>query len=242
MRAGSAYCRAGAVAQHGVVLPASFPKLVDHLHVFLGHVVAAVVLRLLRQAHAARGAVEIAGDDVPADAALGQVIERRHAAGEGIGRLVGQVAGDAEAEMLRGIGHGRHQQQRVVHRDLHRVADRGVRRVMEHVVDAEDVGQEQTVEQPAFQCLRQRHPMVEIGVMHRTVARMRPHPVLDVADAVHVERVEADLPGHAHGNSPRTVLALRTFSTPIAIAAVRCDTPSRSTRRITWVKARSSTW
>ena len=118
-----------AIAQHGAVLPASFPELVDDLHVFLGQVVAAVVLRLLGQAHAARGAVEIAGDDVPADATLGQMVERRHAAGEGIGRLVGQVAGDAKAEIARGVGHRRHQQQRIVHRDLHRVADRGVRRV-----------------------------------------------------------------------------------------------------------------
>ena len=36
--------------------------------------------------------------------------------------------------------------------------------------------------------------------------------------------------------------ALRTFSTPIAIAAVRCETPSCSTRFITCPKARSSTW
>ena len=201
MRAGSAKSRDGAVAQHGAVFPASFPKLVDHLHVFLGHVVAAVVLRLLRQAHAARGAVEIAGDDVPADAPLGQVIERRHAAGEGIGRLVGQIAGDAKAEVLRGVGHRRDQQQRIVHRDLHGVADRGIGLPLKHVVDAEDVGQEQSIEQAALQRPRQRHPVIEIGVVHRAIARMRPHAVLDVADAVHVERVEADFAGHVTGTT-----------------------------------------
>ena len=92
---------ARAVAQHGVVLPAAFPELVDHLHIFIGDVVAVVMRGLLVLAGAARGAVEIAGHDVPADPALGQVVERRHPARERIGRLVGEIAGDAEAEMLR---------------------------------------------------------------------------------------------------------------------------------------------
>ena len=98
--AGSAKTRSGLVAPHGAVFPAAFPQLVDDLHVFVGDVVAPVVVGLRRQPHAAGRAVEIAGDDVPADAAAGQVVERRHAAGEQIGRLVGQVGGDAEAEML----------------------------------------------------------------------------------------------------------------------------------------------
>src|SRR6187402_1983273 len=61
-----------AVAQHRVVLPASFPELVDHLHIFVGDLVAVVVPGLLVLASPARGAVEIAGDDVPADPTLGQ--------------------------------------------------------------------------------------------------------------------------------------------------------------------------
>ena len=39
-----------------------------------------------------------------------------------------------------------------------------------------------------------------------------------------------------HGNSPRVFLAARTFSTPIAIAAVRCGTLSRSARATIWVE------
>ena len=42
-----------------------------------------------------------------------------------------------------------------------------------------------------------------------------------------------------HGNSPRVFLAARTFSTPIAIAAVRCGILSALDRATIWSKARS---
>src|ERR1700691_3406601 len=42
-----------------------------------------------------------------------------------------------------------------------------------------------------------------------------------------------------HGNNPRTVFAARTFSTPIAIAAVRCGIPSAFERATIASKARS---
>jgi len=61
------------------------------------------------------------------------------------------------------------------------------------VVDADDVGQEDTVELAAFRQPRQILPISDRVVLGRAIARMRPHAVLDVADAVHVERVEADL-------------------------------------------------
>jgi len=34
------------VAQHGIVRPTSFPQLADHLHVFVGDLVAAIMGRL----------------------------------------------------------------------------------------------------------------------------------------------------------------------------------------------------
>ena len=58
---------ARAVAHSGVVFPASFPELVDHFHIFVGDVVAIVMTGLLVLAGAFGRAVEIAGDDIPAD-------------------------------------------------------------------------------------------------------------------------------------------------------------------------------
>src|SRR5262249_35636937 len=45
-----------------------------------------------------------------------------------------------------------------------------------------------------------------------------------------------------HGNRPRVFLAARTFSTPIAMAAVRWGTLSVLARSNIWSKARSSSW
>src|SRR6202021_2486657 len=69
---------ARAVAQCRVVFPTAFPELVDDSHIFVGDVVAVVMSRLFFLAGAFRGAVEIAGDNVPADPSLGEMIERRH--------------------------------------------------------------------------------------------------------------------------------------------------------------------
>ncbi len=107
---------ARAVAQRRVVFPAAFPELVDHFHIFVGDVVAVVMRGLLVLAGALRGAVEIAGHDVPADPSFGEMVERRHPPGKRVGRLVGQIGGHAEAEMFGHRGHRRDQQQRIVGR------------------------------------------------------------------------------------------------------------------------------
>ena len=190
----------GLVAPHGAVFPARLPQLVDDRHVFVGGVVPPVVVGLGRQPHAARRAVEIAGHDVPADPAAGQVVERRHAAGEQIGRLVGQVGGDAEADMFGDRRHDRHHHHRVVDRDLHGVDDRRRRAAAVDVVDADDVGQEDSVELAAFRQPRQILPISDRVVLGRAIARMGPHAVLDMADAVHVERVQADFFCHRPGS------------------------------------------
>ena len=140
-----------AVAQHRAVLPACLPQFIDHLHVVLGDLVARVVAFLFRQPDFLCGAVEIARHDVPADPPLGQVIERAHAPGEWVGMFIGQRAGDTEPQILRHHGHGGDQQQRIVHRHLHRAFHRATRGAAEHVVDAEHVGQEHRVDQPALQ-------------------------------------------------------------------------------------------
>ena len=86
----------------------------------------------------------------PADATVGQMVERRHAARERIGMFVGQRERDAEAEMLGHRSHRGHEQQRVVARYLHRVPERRVRRARVDVVHPQHVGDEETVEQAAF--------------------------------------------------------------------------------------------
>ncbi|MNE45848.1 hypothetical protein D3C80_1401580 [compost metagenome] len=63
-----------AVGDHGIVGPAAFEQFVQHLQVFVGLVVAAVVLCLLLKAHGPGGTVQIAGDDIPAHPAVTQVV------------------------------------------------------------------------------------------------------------------------------------------------------------------------
>ncbi|KGD50980.1 hypothetical protein DP43_5012 [Burkholderia pseudomallei] len=183
----------GAVADHGVVVPAPLPELVDHFHVVVGARVAVVVPDLPREPHAARGAVEIARHDVPADAAFRQVIEGRHPPCEQVRRLVRQVRGHAEAEVLRHLRHRRHEQQRIVDGHLHRFAQREIGAAAVHVVDADDIREKDPVELAALERAREIGPVVEIGVLRGAVARVGPQAVIDMADAIHVERVQQDL-------------------------------------------------
>ena len=147
-------------------------------------------------AHPLGGAVQVAGDDVPADPPLGEVIQRRHAPGERIRVFIGQRAGNAEAQMLRGIGHCRHHHQRVVDRHLNGLFQRHVRPAAIDIVDAEHVGHEQRIELAAFQQLRQVYPVVETIIGIGAVARVGPQSWRLVDDTVHVESVQADLLGH----------------------------------------------
>ena len=138
------------VAQHGALRPTSFPQPIDRLHEIVGDVVAVVVRALPVLAHRARRAVQIAGDDVPADPSAREMVQRGHAAGEGERRFVAEIDGDAEAEIARGRRHGGDEEQRIADRDLHCMLDRRRRAAAMHVIDAEDVGEEQAIEQAAF--------------------------------------------------------------------------------------------
>ena len=177
------------VAQHRVVVPAAFPELVEHLKILFRRIVAGIMVRLPFQSHAARGAVEIAGNDIPADPPLGQVIQRRHAPRQEKGRLIGRVDGDAEAKMFGDMRHGRNRDQRIVDRNLRCGLDRRGRACLVNIVDPDNIGQEQPVQLAAFGRYGQIRPIVEIGIAHRLVARMCPKAMIDVADTVHVEGV-----------------------------------------------------
>jgi hypothetical protein len=154
------------------------------------------VVGLGRQSHPARRAVEIAGHDVPAEPAAGQVIKRGHAAGEQIRRFVSQIGGYAEADVFGDRGHDRHHHHRVVDRDLNGLDDRWRRTTAVDVVDADDVCQKDPVKLAAFRQARQILPILDRVILGRPIARMRPHPMLDMADAIHVECVEADFFSH----------------------------------------------
>ena len=179
--------------------PSCLPTACDGLHEVVGDGVA-VVVRGQFLAQGARGAGLVAGDDVPADASARQMVQRGHAAREHIGIGVAQIGGDAEAQVAGGVRHRRHQQQRIVHRRLHRLAQRDAGIAFQPVHHAQRVGQEQAVELAALQDAGQLDPVVQVAVVARLVARMRPVAVGDVPDGVHVEGIEPDL--LAHVSSP----------------------------------------
>ncbi|MNL04725.1 hypothetical protein D3C87_1253000 [compost metagenome] len=93
------------IVEYRAVFPTAFQEFVEHLQVLVGLVITTVMLDLFAQAHGLGGAVEIAGDDVPADTPATQVIQRRQAAGEQIRGFVGEISGQAETEVFR---HRRH--------------------------------------------------------------------------------------------------------------------------------------
>ena len=188
---------ARAIAQRRIVFPASFPELVDDFHVFVGDVVAVVVTGLLVLAGAFRGAVEIAGDDIPPHASFREMIERRHAPGERIGRLVGEIGRDAEAEVFGHRGHRRDHQHGIVDRRLRGVAHRRLVVAAKDVVDPEHVGEKQAVEPPALQRPGEIKPIGQAVVVGGAVARMGPQSRRLMCDAIHRERVEPDFLLHA---------------------------------------------
>ncbi len=184
------------VTHHGIVVPASLPELVGHLHEFVGPIVAEIMGDLGRQPRATGGAVLEAGDDVPGDAALGEMVERREASGEEVGLLVGEVRRDAEPQVPGYGRHGGYDQHGVIDRQLDGVANRRIRAALIDIVDADHVGEEDTVELAALQRPRKLDPMIEIGIAGGSVARMGPHAMRDMAYRSHLEGIQPHLPGH----------------------------------------------
>ena len=158
--------------------------------------VSLIVLELVVVAHVAGGGREVAGHHVPADATLGQVVERRHPPRERIRVLVRGTGRHAESEILGDGRHGRDQQNRIADGNLRAVADGGFVRTAVDVVGAEDVGDEDPVEGSAFEQLSQVGPVAQVLVIRGTVVGVAPHARRLVGDAVHVEGIETDLSSH----------------------------------------------
>ncbi|VFT06176.1 Uncharacterised protein [Pseudomonas aeruginosa] len=137
--------------------------------------------------------------------------------------LEGQRGGQAEAQVASHRGHRRDQRQRVVHRYLGGLADRRVAIAVEHVVDAQHVGDEQSVETAAFEQPRQVGPVLQVLVLRGAVARMRPEAGRLVADTVHFEGVETDFA--RHGDSLACLCIRHPVHSPCRAAGPRRARP-----------------
>lgn len=168
--AGSVYMPLG-IRNHCAVIQAALPQLVTDLQVLLGDVVPAVVSLLRAHSEVENATVEVGGDDVPGDPPTGEMVERRHAPGEGIGVLERHGCGDSEPEIF---GRGRHrgnQLQRIVHRKLDAAPDRRIAAVAVDIVDSEHIGEEHRVDLAALEGLGHLDPVVDVEV---APARARP--------------------------------------------------------------------
>ncbi|MNV84529.1 hypothetical protein D3C71_1784080 [compost metagenome] len=76
-----------AITQNGALFPAALPQFVANLQILFGKVVPGVVFGLGFLPKILGAALQVGSDDVPAGAALGQVIESRQAPGERIRML-----------------------------------------------------------------------------------------------------------------------------------------------------------
>lgn len=104
------------IPHHGAVFPGAFPQLVEQLQILFRLVVTAVMGDLLFQPHGPRGTLQIAGHNVPADPTIAEMVKGGEPPGQQVRRLVGQVGGDAEAQMFGDRRHGRHQHGGIIDR------------------------------------------------------------------------------------------------------------------------------
>ncbi len=178
------------------VLPARLPEAVADIEVLLGDCVPFVVLRQRVAAEVAGAALEVRSDDVPRDAAPGQVVERRHRAREGERVVLQNGARPRESQVLGRSRHRGDEDRRIVDRDLRSVGHGSFPIAMKDVVNPDDIGQEERVEEPLLEEPRQLEPRIEIGVRVHLVAGLGPEAGRLMHDAVHVERVEENALGH----------------------------------------------
>ncbi|MNE03856.1 hypothetical protein D3C87_948930 [compost metagenome] len=188
------------VAQHRAFFPASLEKLVEHFDIFGGDFVAVIVTAQAALADILRTAFQIGGHDIPADPAFGVVIGGRESARKCVGMFERGGSRNADAQMFRRQRNGGGKLQRIIDRYLRRLMKGVIVRPFVDVVIAYDVGDEDAVEHATFQRSGQILPIIEILVFPGFIAWMRPKPGRLVANAIHVEGIEAD--GLAHAELP----------------------------------------
>jgi len=124
------------------------------------------------------------------------MIERGELPRELVGVGVGGRARDREAEVVGDLRHRGNDELRVARRRLNRLLDGRLAVVAVHVVDPAHVGEEDRVEAAAFGSPGDLGPVLAVGVLRRSVARVRPRPGRDVLDRGHGEEVEMQMVGH----------------------------------------------
>ena len=177
------------VADEGLVLPA-VPQRGDGVDELVGALVAFGRRALPVEAEVARGGVAGRGHQVPARAALAQVVEGGELAGEGVGLFVGRRCRGDEAEVFGDHRQGREQRHRL---EAHRLlADAGAGVAAE--VGRQPVGQKEGVEQPALGGLGEALVMLEVeGARGRGV---RVAPGGDVLASAGQEGAEFEFSAH----------------------------------------------
>lgn len=92
-------------------------------------------------------------------------------------------------------GHGGDEEHGVQQRDLYGVGEGGGGGAAMDIVDAENIGEEEPIEQATLEGAGEVGPVGECVVGGGVVARVGPEALLDVPGGGHVEGVEADV-GH----------------------------------------------
>ena len=101
-----------AIQHHGIGFP-RLPQPGDDVGELVGHLVALVVRPVLVVAVVLRGAIVAAGDAVPADAALGDMVQRIDETRQQVRRVFRHGERRHEAKVLRGLRQPGHEDRRV---------------------------------------------------------------------------------------------------------------------------------
>ena len=134
------------VGNHGIIGPAAFPKLVGHVHEFFGTLVAIIVFDHLLQTEIARGTGQVRGHDVPADPAIGHVIQGAEAPGMGKRMLVTGGHGHTESQIFGDGCQCRNDHQRIIGRGFHGPFHGGIGIAGKHIVEAQHIAEKQHVQ------------------------------------------------------------------------------------------------
>ncbi len=174
------------VANERVVRPA-VPETLDDIDEFTGTVVAVGMLDMGLEPEVERGVRIGCGDDVPARAALAQVIERRKAPRDMVRLVEGRRRCRDEPKPVRDDSECRQQGRRIERR--HRRAT--LQRLERHVQHRQVIGHEEGIEFAPLECLGEAFQVIEVEVGVRKGTGITPRCGVD-ADGPH-ERAEMQL-------------------------------------------------